>query len=83
MALLVRVDCIAEFDGLSVIDFKTSRKPKKKEWISNYFQQASAYCVMYEERTKIPVDQIVILIAVDDNGLQVFVEKRDNHIGAV
>ena len=78
-----RVDCIAEFDGrLSVIDFKTSRKPKKKEWISNYFQQASAYCVMYEERTKIPVDQIVILIAVDDNEPQVFVEKRDNHIGA-
>jgi len=76
-----RVDCIAEFDGrLSVIDFKTSRKLKKKEWISNYFQQASAYCVMYEERTGIPVDQIVILIAVDDEEPQVFIEKRDNHI---
>ena len=76
-----RVDCIAEFDGrLSVIDFKTSRKLKKKEWISNYFQQASAYCVMYEERTGIPIDQIVILIAVDDEQPQVFVEKRDNHI---
>jgi len=76
-----RVDCIAEFDGrLSVIDFKTSRKLKKKEWISNYFQQASAYCVMYEERTGIPIDQIVILIAVDDEQPQVFIEKRDNHI---
>ena len=76
-----RVDCIAEFDGrLSVIDFKTSRKLKKKEWISNYFQQASAYCVMYEERTGIPIDQIVILIAVDEEEPQVFVEKRDNHI---
>jgi len=76
-----RVDCIAEFDGrLSVIDFKTSRKLKKKEWISNYFQQASAYCVMYEERTGTPIDQIVILIAVDDEEPQVFIEKRDNHI---
>jgi hypothetical protein len=76
-----RVDCIAEFDGrLSVIDFKTSRKLKKKEWISNYFQQASAYCVMYEERTGIPIDQIVILIAVDEEEPQVFIEKRDNHI---
>jgi len=76
-----RVDCIAEFDGrLSVIDFKTSRKLKKKEWISNYFQQASAYCVMYEERTGIPIDQIVILIAVDGEEPQVFVEKRDNYI---
>lgn len=76
-----RVDCIAEFDGrLSVIDFKTSRKLKKREWISNYFQQASAYCVMYEERTGIPIDQIVILIAVDEEEPQVFIEKRDNHI---
>ena len=51
-----RVDLIAEFDGkLSIVDFKTSNKRKKKEWISNYFQQTSAYAVMYEERTKIPV----------------------------
>src|SRR6056300_1315333 len=32
-----RVDCIAEFDGeLTIIDFKTARKPKKEEWIDNY-----------------------------------------------
>jgi hypothetical protein len=76
-----RVDCIAEWNGkLSVIDFKTSRKEKKKEWISSYFQQASAYCVMWEERTGIPIDQIVIAIAVDDAPPQIFVEKRDNYI---
>jgi hypothetical protein len=76
-----RCDCIAEWDGkLSVIDFKTSRKLKKKEYISSYFQQASAYAVMYEERTGIPISQIVILIAVDDEEPQVFIEKRDNYI---
>ena len=76
-----RVDCIAEWDGkLSVIDFKTSRRPKQKDKIQNYFQQASAYCVMFEERTKIPVNQLVILIAVDENEPQVFIEKRDNYI---
>lgn len=76
-----RVDCIAEWNGkLSVIDFKTSRKPKKKEYISNYFQQASAYCVMFEERTGIPIQQTVILIAVDEDEPQVFLEKRDNYI---
>jgi genome maintenance exonuclease 1 len=76
-----RVDCIAEYDGkLSVIDFKTSRKPKKREWIGSYFQQASAYCVMFEERTGTPIDQIVIIIAVEDNKPEVYVEKRDNHI---
>ena len=78
-----RADCIAEWDGvLSVIDFKTSNKPKKKEWISNYFQQTAAYAVMFEERTKIPVNQLVVLIAVDNHQPQIFIEKRDNHIQA-
>jgi len=75
-----RVDCVAEWDGrLSIIDFKTSRKLKKKEWIQSYFQQATAYCIMWEERTGIPIDKIVIVITVDDEDEpQVFVEKRDN-----
>jgi genome maintenance exonuclease 1 len=76
-----RVDCIAEWDGkLAVIDFKTSRRLKKKENISSYFQQASAYCVMWEERTGIPINRIVILIAVDGEEPQVFEERRDNYI---
>lgn len=73
-----RVDCVAEWKGkLSVIDFKTSRRLKKREHIHNYFQQGSAYCVMYEERTKVPVSQIVIVMTVDDEEPQIFVEKRD------
>ena len=77
-----RVDCIAEFDGrVSVIDFKTAGKLKKKEYIHSYFQQASAYCVMFEERTGIPVDKIVIIIGVEhEDDAQVFIEKRDNWI---
>jgi len=76
-----RVDCIAEFDGrLSIIDFKTSSRPKKAEYITNYFQQGSAYAVMYEERTGIPIDTIVIIMAVEGNEPQLFIEKRDNFI---
>jgi len=76
-----RVDCVAEWNNrLSVIDFKTSRKLKKEEYISNYFQQGAAYCVMYEERTKIPVDQLVIVIAVDGESPQIFIEKRDTWV---
>jgi len=68
-----QVDCIAEFDGeLSIIDFKTSRKPKKLEWITNYFIQVSFYAAAFLERTGIPIKQGVILIAVDDNEPQVF-----------
>jgi genome maintenance exonuclease 1 len=81
LRLAGRVDCIAEFDGkLSIIDFKTSRKPKKKEWIDNYFAQAAAYSIMYEERTGTPINRSVILIAVEDEEPQIFIERRDNYV---
>lgn len=81
LKLAGRVDCVAEWNGkLSIIDFKTSRKVKKKEWIDNYFMQASGYAVMFEELTGQPITNLVILIAVDDNPPQVFVEHRDKWI---
>lgn len=68
-----QVDCIAEFDGqLSIVDFKTSRKPKKEEWITGYFIQASFYAAAFLERTGIPIKQGVILITVDGSEPQVF-----------
>lgn len=74
-------DCIAEFDGkLSIIDYKTSRRPKTKEKISNYFAQCAAYAIMYEERTGTPINRTVVLIAVDGEEPQVFIEKRDNYV---
>lgn len=76
-----RVDCIAEFDGkLSVIDFKTSMKPKKLDWIKNYFMQESAYAIMWEERTGQPITQLVTIISVDNHEPQVFIEHRDNWV---
>ena len=76
-----RVDCVAEFDGkLSIIDFKTSRKPKQIEWIKNYFMQESAYAIMWEERTGQPIVQLVTIISVDDHEPQVFIEHRDNWV---
>lgn len=75
------VDCVGEFDNkLSVIDFKTSSKLKYKDDIKNYFMQASAYAIMFEERFKIPVSQTVIAIAVEDEESQVFIEKRDAYV---
>jgi hypothetical protein len=74
-----RVDCIAKFDGiLSIIDFKTSSKPKKEEWIDNYFMQEAGYAIMYEELTGRPVSQLVTIIAVENGEEpQVFIQKRD------
>ena len=46
------VDCIAEYDGeLAIIDFKTSAKPKPREWIDHYFVQCMAYLWLYAVRT--------------------------------
>lgn len=59
------VDCIAEFDGkLSVIDFKTANRLKKKADIRNYFMQGAGYAKMYEEMTGTRIEQVVILIGV-------------------
>ena len=76
-----RVDCVAEFDGeRSIIDFKTSMKPKKLDWIKNYFMQESAYAIMWEERTGQPITQLVTIISVDNAEPQVFIEHRDNWV---
>jgi genome maintenance exonuclease 1 len=71
-----RVDLIAEFAGkLSIIDFKTSRRPKKAEWIEGYFMQESFYAAAFYERTGLVIKQLVTLIMVDDDKPQVFIEQ--------
>ena len=77
-----RTDVIAEFGKtLSIIDFKTSRKEKKEEWIDNYLEQGTAYALMYEELVGIPVNQIVILISVDFmEHPQVFIRDKNQYI---
>ena len=76
-----RVDCIGEFDGkLYVIDFKTSSKEKKEEWIENYFVQETGYAKMYEERSGIKVDQIVTLIACQSGEPQIFIKNPSDYV---
>ena len=81
MRMAGRTDVIAEFDGvLSVIDFKTSNREKKEEYVQDYFLQSTAYALMYEERTETPINQIVIMMASD--GLpqpQIFVKKTEDY----
>ena len=76
-----RVDCIAEYEGeLSVIDFKTASGEKKEDWITNYFIQGTAYAEMYEERTGIPINNIVILIVTEDGATQVFKKDKQQYL---
>lgn len=68
-----RADCVGEYDGkLSIIDFKGSTRPKRKEDILNYFMQATAYSIAWQERTGIAIDNIVILISCDGGQVQEF-----------
>ena len=80
-AIAGRVDCIAEFDGkLSIIDFKTSSKEKKEEWIEGYLVQETGYAKMYEERSGIKVEQIVTLITCQTGDTQVFIKNPDDYV---
>jgi genome maintenance exonuclease 1 len=70
-------DCIGEHDEeLAVIDFKTSKKPKPKDWIENYFVQAMFYGMAYYEMTGTPIKKLVIIMACE-NGECVLYEERD------
>jgi hypothetical protein len=74
-------DAIVEWDGVpTIVDWKTSKRPKKKENISNYFMQLAAYAVMWEERTGMPINQTRIVMDVDDFHPVMYKETRDNWI---
>lgn len=75
-------DLIADYDGrLSIIDYKTSTRRKRKDWIEGYFLQCALYAYMLWEMTGIGVKDIVIVIGVDDElDAQVFVERPSNYI---
>lgn len=73
-------DCIAEYDGiLSIIDYKTKRSPQKEEWLEDPFIQATAYSIMFEELTGIPVPQIVILVSDERGGSKQWVKSPDTY----
>jgi genome maintenance exonuclease 1 len=70
------VDTIAEYNGiLSIIDYKTSQKPKPKEWIENYFVQCVAYACMLYEITGIKIEQLVIIMTCENGEVEVYIEK--------
>ena len=85
LKLAGRCDCVGIWSGRnSIIDFKTSRKLKKEDWIEEYFLQCTAYSLMFEERTKIVTEGIVIIISVDDYAdPQVFMKSRNAYVNTL
>jgi len=75
-----RADVIGQWEGTNaIIDFKTTRSdvPKKEEHILAYFLQAACYAMMAEERMRIEVPHIVVLIITENDRPQVFAKKTD------
>jgi len=76
-----RVDCIAEYNRvLSIIDFKTSTSERNDEYNENYYIQTAAYAEMYEERTGVPTDQIIILVVTEDGEVQEFIKSKQEYL---
>ena len=76
MRLAGRTDCVAEFDGkLSIIDFKTAERMKDTQGCHDYFLQATAYSIMFQELTGTRVPQIVIMMVSAEGEEQAFVES--------
>jgi len=81
IGLAGRADCICDYDGkLSVVDFKGSTREKTESGIKNYFQQATAYALMYQEITGKKVDQIVVVVASETGTLQEFRKKPIDYV---
>ena len=69
------VDCIAEYNGeLAIIDFKTSKKPKPRNWIEHYFVQCMAYGCMLYEMKGIPIKKLVIIMACENGECEIYEE---------
>lgn len=47
----------------AIMDFKQTNKPKKREWIEDYFLQLAAYAAAHNEMHGTTIDQGVILMA--------------------
>ena len=72
-----RTDLIAEFDGqLAIIDYKTSSRIKTWEMCASYFMQGTFYAHAFEERTGIPIENIVIIMAVEGDKPLLFRETK-------
>ena len=64
----------------SIVDFKQSNKPKRKEWIDDYFMQLGAYAMAHNCVYETEITQGVILMCTPDNYFQKFQIKGKEFI---
>tara|TARA_R100000664_G_C2744823_1_gene132731 strand:- start:921 stop:1592 length:672 start_codon:yes stop_codon:yes gene_type:complete len=66
-------DAVGIFDGEpAIIDFKQTNKPKKEEWIEDYYLQLSAYAMAHNYMFSTNISQGYILMCSRDGYFQQF-----------
>ena len=66
-------DLVCVHNGMdTIIDFKQSNRPKKVEWIEDYYMQIAAYCMAHDYLHKSNIQQGIIMICTPDLYFQEF-----------
>ena len=69
-----QADLVGIYQGRdSIIDFKQSNKPKRDEWITDYYLQGAAYATSHDCIYDTKIEQIVILVCTPDLFFQRFI----------
>ena len=74
-----RFDCFGTYNGtpLTVVDFKTSDKVKKREFVTDYCLQLAAYAAGIKSTFGYQVNQGVLIIGIKDRHPQTIILSRD------
>jgi ATP-dependent exoDNAse (exonuclease V) beta subunit len=71
-------DLVCLWNGVrSIVDYKTSRKQKREEWIEDYFVQSTIYGLMANEMFDVGIEQVVIILMVEHEHPQVFIKPLE------
>ena len=78
-------DAIGMYEGEeAIIDFKTAKKMKKREWIDDYFMQGCAYALAHNEMFDSKIKKVVILMVDRESNFKDFIiegEEFDKYCG--
>jgi genome maintenance exonuclease 1 len=76
-------DMIGLYDGRpTIIDFKQTNRPKKREWVQDYLMQLAAYALAHNKLFDTEIDQGVILMCSRDLLFQKFELTGENFVRA-
>jgi len=61
----------------AIIDFKQTNKPKRREWINDYFMQLSAYAMAHNILFNTSINKGVVMMCSKDNYYQEFIVEGE------